>query len=683
MKSTSKFLAAVIYLSLTLQPLQAQWTATNAPCQGGIRVLVVSGTNLFAGTDGGIFLSPDNGTSWTAASTGLTNTVIYALAVSGTDLFAATHGGGVFHSADNGTTWTPVNTGLTNLFVSGLVATGTDLFAGTSGGGIFRSSDNGANWSQVNNGLTNVSVTSLAASGTDLIAGTTTGIFRSTDNGASWSAASSGMTGAPFIERLVVIGTRLFALTDNNSVFLSTNNGTQWTSICSLATVQDIAAFGTQLFAGTVFAGVYVSPDSGATWLQVNSGMTGESTNIWSLAVSGSYLVAGTWSGIWRRPLSEVCAVLPAPVLESPANNIIINPDLSRFEWTASNVEALWHLQISIDSSFSSISVDQKSYSSSFPYIGGLANNTTYYWHVRAITGGGTSPWSAMRRFTTVVSAPKLAFPAHLATGISNDPELTWYPSEGATSYRLRLSTGYEMILDQSGITSTSYTVKGLEDNTTYYWQVNAVSDGVMGYSSAIRTFTTVLSLPRQVSLISPSNGSLLGADSVRFIWHTASPSVAFYEVELTRDSTVTAMSLDTAITLKVPAGRSLQAYSWKVRAQNLSGFGPYSDSWSILKQPTSVSASGSIPKDYVLLNNYPNPFNPSTTFSFSLPRTSFVLLKVYDAFGRDVAVIISEELPAGQHSRQWNASGASSGVYFYRLQAGNYTETKRLVLLK
>jgi D-alanyl-D-alanine carboxypeptidase len=97
------------------------------------------------------------------------------------------------------------------------------------------------------------------------------------------------------------------------------------------------------------------------------------------------------------------------------------------------------------------------------------------------------------------------------------------------------------------------------------------------------------------------------------------------------------------------------------------------------------------IPKSYSLHQNFPNPFNPNTTFSFSLPTQSFASLKVFDVVGREVAVLLSEELPAGVYSRQWNAEGLPSGVYFYRLQvrllsgrqAGSFAETKKLILLK
>ena len=170
------FLAVVFCLFTTTNPLLAQWIQTNGPYGGHITAFAVSGTNLFAGTDrGGLFLSTNNGTSWTAASTGLTNTDVQALAVSGTNLFAGTSGGGVFLSTNNGTSWTAANTGLTNTDVQALAVSGTNFFAGTDGGGVFLSTNNGTSWTAVNTGLTYTDVLSLAVSGTNLFAGTSGG----------------------------------------------------------------------------------------------------------------------------------------------------------------------------------------------------------------------------------------------------------------------------------------------------------------------------------------------------------------------------------------------------------------------------------------------------------------------------------------------------------------------------
>ena len=84
-----------------------------------------------------------------------------------------------------------------------------------------------------------------------------------------------------------------------------------------------------------------------------------------------------------------------------------------------------------------------------------------------------------------------------------------------------------------------------------------------------------------------------------------------------------------------------------------------------------------------VLKQNYPNPFNPTTIISFSLPSKSFVSLRVFDTLGREVSILVSEKLPAGTYARRWNAAGLASGEYFYRLQVGSFTETKKLVLLR
>jgi Secretion system C-terminal sorting domain len=99
----------------------------------------------------------------------------------------------------------------------------------------------------------------------------------------------------------------------------------------------------------------------------------------------------------------------------------------------------------------------------------------------------------------------------------------------------------------------------------------------------------------------------------------------------------------------------------------------------------TSVNKSDNqtLPIGFELYQNYPNPFNPSTSISFSLPARSFVSLKVFDLIGREVTSIVSEELSAGKYMRQWSAKGMPSGVYFYRIQAGSFIETKKFVLLK
>ena len=91
----------------------------------------------------------------------------------------------------------------------------------------------------------------------------------------------------------------------------------------------------------------------------------------------------------------------------------------------------------------------------------------------------------------------------------------------------------------------------------------------------------------------------------------------------------------------------------------------------------------GSIPKNFKLNNNYPNPFNPSTTIKFSIPQTSYVTLEVFNTLGERIGVLASEELSAGTYKYNWDASDLTSGIYFYKIHAGNFVETKKMILLK
>jgi hypothetical protein len=89
------------------------------------------------------------------------------------------------------------------------------------------------------------------------------------------------------------------------------------------------------------------------------------------------------------------------------------------------------------------------------------------------------------------------------------------------------------------------------------------------------------------------------------------------------------------------------------------------------------------IGKEFSSNHNYPNPFSPSTTISFAIPQSSFTTLKVYNILGQEVATLVNEEMKTGAYQVNWRASGNPSGVYLYRLQTGEFTETKQMILSK
>ena len=89
------------------------------------------------------------------------------------------------------------------------------------------------------------------------------------------------------------------------------------------------------------------------------------------------------------------------------------------------------------------------------------------------------------------------------------------------------------------------------------------------------------------------------------------------------------------------------------------------------------------LPSNYTLKQNYPNPFNPVTNIQFLLPTSEFVTLKIYNLLGQEVATVVYEKLTAGEYRYDWDAGRLASGVYLYRIQAGDYVKTKKMILIK
>jgi hypothetical protein len=99
--------------------------------------------------------------------------------------------------------------------------------------------------------------------------------------------------------------------------------------------------------------------------------------------------------------------------------------------------------------------------------------------------------------------------------------------------------------------------------------------------------------------------------------------------------------------------------------------------------EPVSNNTAGKVPSEYMLYQNYPNPFNPVTGLEFSIPAPGFVSLKVYDIKGRQVSVLVNEDLSPGKYKMNFDGNNLPSGIYFYELSAGEFKETKRMVMLK
>ena len=290
----------------------AQWQTCNGPYGGSLNALTNNGSFVFAGTySGGFYKSSNDGSTWTQANFGLTNTTINCLVMKDQYIFAGTLGG-VFRLPPSGASWVPVNNGITFNSIFTLAVSGNHLFAGTYGGGAFVSTNNGNSWAAVNNGLGSIYIRTSTVGFGYVYMGTEGGIFRSNNAGGSWTAVNNGLNPISTFS-LGVAGGNLYAGTYNGGIYRSANQGSSWTAINSgipaNTTVNTFIGVNWNILAGTYSNGIFVSSNSGASWMQENNGFP-NNTSLYAFTIKGNLIFAGTnGSGAWKRILSQIIGI--------------------------------------------------------------------------------------------------------------------------------------------------------------------------------------------------------------------------------------------------------------------------------------------------------------------------------------------------------------------------------------
>ncbi len=266
------------------------WTLTSL--QIFTNCLFVQGSDLYAGTNSdGIFVSHDNGTHWFQC--GLPWKSIYTITSNGANLLAGANDG-LYVSTDQGSTWT--REGVVKADVICMMHKGTGIFAGGRNKGLYSTRDYGVTWTDCALPYT---VTALAVSGSNLFAGTYLyGIERSTDDGVDWEPVNTGLGNWSLsVKSLFVTNQNILAGTDDR-IYMSNNEGATWnpagTGMPESTSVRSIVTDSASLFAGTNH-GMYISTDNATSWNLQNAGLT--DTNVLTAVVSGSYVYAGTNGG--------------------------------------------------------------------------------------------------------------------------------------------------------------------------------------------------------------------------------------------------------------------------------------------------------------------------------------------------------------------------------------------------
>ncbi len=717
----------------------AAWTETGLTA-GNVQALASSTTNLFAGThDGGIYRSTDDGAGWMQVNFGLTNFNVRALTVNGANLFAGTYGGGVFRSTNEGAVW--ALTGLTAGYVQALAVSGTTLFAGTiSGGGysgVYRSTDNGATWTQMITGLASPDVRAIATADGYVFAGTSLGVFRSSNNGAGWIEANSGLGGDFDITSLASGGSYLFAgsvpMGSGSGVARSTDDGVTWTQIhTGLPANINILALvsnGPDLLAGSLgmsawrltnvipllslstsslsFGDVSLGSSKKDTVLITNSG-GGLLTILNATPDQTGFTVSPTGASLASAASQKFIVSFAPPDTGTKSGNIILVHNAEGSPDTVS---------LSGKGAIPQFVASPETMSLGYVPPGSIKHDSLIV----------KNPGSMTLEITSVLTNdPELLVLPTSASIAVNDSQIFYVAFSPVASYFTRVDTirFHDNGSGQHEVVCRAFNTITVTDTMLAGWNMVSVpvvaadfrkfavypaaSSGAFAYSSGYQKQDTLefgggYWLKFDVAQGLDYTGLAEHSDTLSVIsgWNMVGsvsspvPVSSITSIPGGMDvSTFFGYSDGYVVSESVMPGK---AYWVRVNVNGsliLSSSGSDTVANRIHIRQTSdlpppppdgkgVGPGRQLPQEFGLEQNYPNPFNPATAIRYQLPVASNVRLSVYNMLGQHIATLVDGIEQAGYKSVGFDAGKFSSGIYYYRIVAGNYTRTVKMLLLK
>jgi len=283
-----------------------------------------------------------------------------------------------------------------------------------------------------------------------------------------------------------------------------------------------------------------------------------------------------------------------APILSLPGNDAIDLTSPVQLVWQTTAGASAYRVQLSLAADFATSVVDTTGVQSTFYIVPQLLTSERYYWRVSALNIAGESSWSETRTFRTVVvtpGVPRLLVPADGLGNAKTPLLLDWLNVQGATSYTLQVST--DSLFETSefssdGQAATEFILTNLLPQTTYFWRVRARNLAGFGDWSEVRSFTTVVHVPDQVTLVSPSSQMINTPIPVLLRWNP-SPRSDGYRIQFSNIPDLNAAVLaDISVTNTFYSVLNLnkgQTYYWRVAAFNSGGQG----AWSQVRSFTTV----------------------------------------------------------------------------------------------
>jgi hypothetical protein len=366
---------------------------------------------------------------------------------------------------------------------------------------------------------------------------------------------------------------------------------------------------------------------------------------------------------------------LPAPVLVAPVNSATGQAYAPTLIWTSLSAAISYRVQLATDSTFTTTLIDDSTETDTTRAISSLDASTIYYWRVRGKNSTSTGDWSNRWHFITQA----LAANEYSVSGSWNMISLPVAVTDGRKSVLFPTSTSGAF--SYQGIYRSQDTLS----QGVGYW-LKFGSDQVVTITGTLSTCDTIfvregwnmigsIGIAIYVGdILSNPPGMIasnfFGYNNAYFVADSLKPACGYW----------VKASINGALIL-CPSGGST--------ASNRIRIVPSADTPPDPPDGTRQDTP-QMPKEFALMQNYPNPFNPKTDFRFRLPagqagivHSGMVTLRIYDVLGKEVATLVNEVKEPGEYSVSWDAGKFPSGVYFYRLQTGNFSAMKKLILLK
>jgi photosystem II stability/assembly factor-like uncharacterized protein len=625
----------------------------------------------------GVLRSTDDGNSWTQVLSSQYIEVITS--DSDGNIFAGTREQGIFRSTDDGTTWIQLDLDSTVTIVSS-IASGPngDLFVSGWNGDwppgirMLRSSNNGGNW----NSLTvpsscfieNFAFTPdghIVASFYSEIIGDSSGFLTSSDNGTTWMRRN--ITKAIIKSLIFDSFSNSFMTVVSGSywdILQSTDFGNTWMNISSfIYLIPEVICLNSSqngyLYIGTS-GGLKYSIDSGYNWIQIDSGFIARSANYLTL-MPGGRIYTRTGNGIFKLADDKKSwikdSALAGSFTISNIGNFFISDGEIHKSTDNGNTWTTVYTQLSNNGRTTELIKLSNGYILSAGIFAGWIH-LGYSAILRSTDEGDI--WNTV--YTKGVKDRSDHFSLNTIAVTPNDIILA--------------GGGFNGVIRSTDFGSSwALSMNGLPENIDCI-VIRVKEDGLVFLGSGSGMFT---SSDEGLSWDTINNG--LSSLNIRSIAINSRGEIFIGTAGGVFEST------DNGNTWSLLNNGLTDVSVRSLLCDSLDYLYAATDAGGVFrsKEPTtSVHEVENTRSRFLLDQNYPNPFNPTTTINYQIPQTGFVTLKVYDILGIEVANLVYEEKPAGSYEVEFSASGSlASGIYFYRLQAGGYSEAKKMILVK